>query len=323
MSKQRKNTKSNRKKDKQEKYNSENEIIIGVTTIKREKRVEEKKSTRKKNNRNKTSYNKRVYQNNNEENYTKEKIIKKNNKKRIAICCILSLIILIACGIFLMTTPKCNITQIEVEGYSKNSEETYISLSKIELNTTNIFTISKNNIIQNIKENPYVESVEIKRKLPGTIHITVKERTAVYQVQNNGKYAYLDKLGYVLEIGEEIKNKTKIIGLDCTNKEIAEGQRLENVDLIKLDLILKILNQCKYNNIENEITEIDISNKLNIKLNIDNSNKIAYLGDASSINERILWLKTILEKEKKNKGEIFIDGDLNNSRIYFKPIVEK
>ena len=47
-----------------------------------------------------------------------------------------------------------------------------------------------------------------------------------------------------------------------------------------------------------------------------------YLGDASSINERILWLKTILEKEKKNKGEIFINGDLNDSRIYFKPMVE-
>ena len=44
--------------------------------------------------------------------------------------------------------------------------------------------------------------------------------------------------------------------------------------------------------------------------------------NASNINERILWLKTILEKEKKNKGEIYINGDLNNSRIYFKPFVE-
>ena len=59
------------------------------------------------------------------------------------------------------------------------------------------------------------------------------------------------------------------------------------------------------------------------KINIENGNKVVYLGDASNINERVLWLKTILEKEKKNKGEIFINGDLNSSRIYFKPIVEK
>ena len=328
MAKPRKNTKSNSKKSKQEKYNADNEIIIGVTTVNHEKRVEDKKAARKNNAKKRTNHNKKenrkrlVKDEDIIEEIPKDKIIKKNNKKRVAVCFALSFIILIACMIFLMTTPKFNITEIKVDGYNKNSEETYISLTQIELNTVNIFTISKNNIIKNIKENPYVESVQIKRELPGTLHITIKERTTAYQVQNNDKYIYLDKQGYVLEIGNELKNTTKIIGLDCTNKEVMDGQRLENNDLIKLDLILKIINQCKYNNIENNITEVDVSNKSNVKLNIDKGNKIVYLGDASSINERILWLKTILEKEKKNKGEIFINGDLNDSRIYFKPMVE-
>ena len=329
MSRPRKNTKSNSKKEKQEKYNADSEIIIGVTTVNSEKRVENKKTTRKNNVKKRTNYNKNHERKDNKKHQkkydeiSKEKMIKKNNKKRLLICCFLSFIILVAFMIFLMTTPKCYITNIKIDGYNKNSEETYISLTQIELNTTNIFTISKNNIIKNIKENPYVESVQIKRELPGTLHITVKERTTEYQAQNNDKYIYLDKQGYILEIGDEPKNITKIIGLDCTNKEIHEGQRLENNDLMKLDLILKIINQCKYNNIENDITEIDISNKTNIKLNIDKGSKIVYLGDASNINERILWLKTILEKEKKNKGEIYINGDLKDSRIYFKPFVEK
>ena len=54
----------------------------------------------------------------------------------------------------MMTTPRFYISDIEVEGNNKNSSETYISLSKIELNNTNIFAISKNSIIKNIKENP-------------------------------------------------------------------------------------------------------------------------------------------------------------------------
>ena len=322
MSKSRKNAKSKNRLPKKEKYNADNEIIIGVTTINKENRVEKEKSTRKNNNKKRTGHNK-IKKTNKIENISKEKIIRKNNKKRVVIGCIISFVILVSCIVFLMTTPKCYITEIKVDGYNKNSEETYISLTKIELNTTNIFTISKNNIIKNIEENPYVDSVQIRRELPGTLHITVKERTVAYQVENSGKYAYIDKQGYILEIGEELKTTTKLIGLECTNKDITEGQRLDNDDLIKLELILKIINQCKYNNIENEITDVDISNKANIKLNIENGNKVVYLGDASNINERILWLKTILEKEKKNKGEIFINGDLNSSRIYFKPIVEK
>ena len=329
MPRKREKSKSSNKKSRKETYNADNEIIIGVTTVNREKRVDDKKTTRKNNVKKRTNYNKKQTRRNkikNEnflEDLPKDKIIKKNNKKRIVICFVLSLMILISCMVFIMTTPKFNIAEIKVDGYNKNSEETYISLTQIELNTTNIFTISKNNIIKNIKENPYVESVAIKRKFPGTLQISIKERTTAYQVQNNDKYIYLDKQGYVLEIGNELKNTTKIVGLDCTNNEVLEGQRLENNDLIKLDLILKIINQCKYNNIEDNITEIDISNKLNVKLNIDKGSKTAYLGDASNINERILWLKTILEKEKKNKGEIFINGDLNDSRIYFKPAVEK
>ena len=55
MPKLRKDTKT-KKKQKQEKYNAENEIIIGVTTVNKEKRVDNKRSTRanhvnKKNNR--------------------------------------------------------------------------------------------------------------------------------------------------------------------------------------------------------------------------------------------------------------------------------
>ena len=314
--------KSNKKISPKEKNKAENEIIIGVTTVKKENRVEKEKSARKNNIKKRTKHN-QIKKLNKKEEISKENIIRKNNKKRVILCCFFSLIILVACIVFLMTTPKFYITEIKVDGYNKNSEETYISLTKIELNTTNIFTISKNNIIKNIEENPYVDSVQIRRELPGTLHITVKERTVAYQVENSGKYAYIDKQGYILEIGEELKTTTKLIGLECTNKDITEGQRLDNDDLIKLELILKIINQCKYNNIENEITDVDISNKANIKLNIENGNKVVYLGDASNINERVLWLKTILEKEKKNKGEIFINGDLNNSRIYFKPINEK
>lgn len=328
MVKPRKKVKPNNKKTKEEKYNADNEIIIGVTTVKKDKRVDNKKSTRKsqvnKKNR-KTSYNKakKTKRNNEREESSKEEIIKKNNKARIIISIVMLIIITTAVTVFMMTTPRFYITDIKIEGNSKNSIETYVSLTKIELNTTNIFAISKKTIIKNIKENSYVESVEIKRELPTTLKINIKEREVAYQTKYNDNYIYLDKQGYVLEVNEERKDITKLIGLDSTKEEITEGQRLRNDDIMKLDTILKIVNYCKYNSIENTITSIDISDKYNIILNIDNGQKIVYLGDASSLSERMLWLKTILEKENKNKGEIFINGNMNDSKVYFKPVEDK
>ena len=340
MSRSKKNTKSKDKKIKQEKYNADNEIIIGVTTVKKEKRVDNKKSTRAKYNNKKNS---RTSQNNKlkhdiknkekkkrdsiyyieKDEFHKEEKIKKSNKKRFIISFIICLIIIISGLIFMMTTPKFYITDIEIEGNNKNSVDTYISLTKIDLNTTNIFAISKKSIIRNIKENSYVDSVEIKRKLPTTLLIKIKEREVAYQTKYNDNYIYLDKQGYVLEINEDRDNTTKLVGLESISEEIREGDRLKNEDLIKLDIILKIINYCKYNSIENVITSIDISDKSNIILNVDNGQKTVYLGDASNLSERMLWLKTILEKESKNKGEIFINGNMNESKVYFKPTAQK
>lgn len=42
--------------------------------------------------------------------------------------------------------------------------------------------------------------------------------------------------------------------------------------------------------------------------------KTVYLGDASEINTRILYLKKIIEDEKGIEGEALINGELNSDR---------
>lgn len=48
--------------------------------------------------------------------------------------------------------------------------------------------------------------------------------------------------------------------------------------------------------------------------------KTVYLGDASDINTRILYLKGILEEEKGSEGEVIINGELENGVIFRKKI---
>ena len=321
-------SKKNMKKKKNDNsYSSENEIIIGVTTKPKNVRVENKKTTRtnnnKKNNMSKpkkrTSKSKGVPKKNSKIQNDKDQKIKKINRKKGIAGFIVLFLLLVSGTIYMLTTPMFNITNIEISGNEKNSVETYISLTKVELNTTNIFAITKNSITKNLKENSYVEKVTIKRKLPSTLQINIEERKVAYQVKYNNQYIYLDKQGYILEIADEKENIVKIEGLTNLENSIDKSNRLDDEDLTKLNTIIKIINYCQYNSIDNQITSINCKDTSNYILTLEKEKKIVYLGDATNLSERILWLKTLLEKEKGNKGEIFINGDLSNRKEYFKP----
>lgn len=331
--------KKNNKKDKNSKYNADNEIIIGVTTKPKEKvRVDNKKNTRTKPNVQKKKVNKNIKNTKdikkttnknvtNKKNINNKHIkndkkqedkIKRNNTKRVIVSIFILFIIAICGTIYYLTTPAFNIKDIKVYGSKKISEDTYISLTQIDIGTTNIFAISKNSIKRKIEEEPYVESTIIKRKLPNILEVNVKEREVSYQIEYHGNYVYLDEQGYILEISDDKKNVPIIIGLTSKQEEITPGKRLNNEDLLKLDTILKIINYCKYNSIENKIDIVDVSDTTNYILEFKKDKKKVYLGDASNLSERILWLKTILIKEKDNSGEIYINGDLNKDKVYFR-----
>ena len=186
-----------------------------------------------------------------------------------------------------------------------------------------MFAITKRSISNHLKENPYVEDVNIKRKLPNTLQINVTERTVDYQTEYNGKFMYLNEQGYLLELGDKQKDTILLKGLSAAKESIEVGQRLNKDDLKKLDTVLKIVNYCHYNLIKNIITQIDVTDNSNYTLYFEDDGQVAYLGDASNLSERILSLKTILEKEKGNKGEIFINGDLNKVSGYFRPDSKK
>ena len=201
--------------------------------------------------------------------------------------------------------------------------ETYISLTKINIESTNIFAITNNNIRKNLKENPYVEEVSIKRKLPNTLQIYITERKVSYQIEYSNNYIYLDNQGYILEISEEKKDIPIIKGLSTIKESIQIGQRLIDEDLIKLNTVAKIVNYCKYNIIENKITSINVTDDTNYIVYFGEDKKTLYLGDASNLSERLSLLKTILKNEEDKEIEIFMNGNLNEDNVYIRYVEEE
>lgn len=331
ISNKKKNRESKKKgkienKPEDDKFCFDNEIIIGVTRKQEPaKNKKEKKKVEKAKNKG-TTKRKQVKKANkksiakNTKNIAleqQEKIMQKRKKKQKAIKWILILALLIVAILCAMFSPLFNIKKIEVQGNEIISKNEIISLSQIQLEE-NTFKLNKSQIKKQIKENAYIQSVIIVRNLPSEIVIKVEERKPAYLLEYAGSYIVIDKQGYMLEIKNEKMNLPVIQGAVTSTEEFKVGNRLCTEDLEKLAEILRIVEIAQVNDIYTIITGIDIENAENIKLIFESEDKVAYLGDSSNMNTKILMIKSIIEKEKGNPGEIFLNFDLNKKNPIFR-----
>ena len=179
----------------------------------------------------------------------------------------------------------------------------------------NIFRFN-NSVIQNIKENSYIESVEVKRKLPGTVLISIKERDIKYQINLINSYTYIDKNGYILENSTIKKEVPVLVGLEIKEDEMLSKERLKTEDLEKLNKTSKIMEAAKAINIENIITEINTENENEYIIYIESKSKKIYIGDTTNLTNKMLYVQRILENEEGKSGSAFVNGDIRSG---FKP----
>lgn len=332
-----KNKKTENKGQATKKPRYDDEIIIGVTEIpkpvtnkkavekNREHKainkinVKDKKQTKKKKEKNKTNIQDNVH-----DDYIIEDIYEVRNRElkrkklmlRILKFSILAILI-IGAIVFAMVSPIFNVTNIIVSGNSKLTTAEVISLSGIE-NNQNIFRISRSHVINNVKQNAYVNTVEIHKSYPGTIEIVVEERVPNFMLQFGNGYVYINNQGYMLEISNEKLTLPIITGYSTSQDSLVAGNRLVEEDLAKLGTAIRIMNVAQSNEISNLITTIDISDSNNYTLYLESERKTVYLGDCSNLETRILYLVGILQNEKDHEGEIFINMNLNTDNPFFR-----
>lgn len=339
----------NKKKKKtnvNEKFNFDQDYFLGMSDSNKKSNYKtNKNSNREKNkSKNKANSNKSTRKNKvsgkNEEIIRQKEILSKNiaagkikNKKLIEhekkkqrkkklVKFILLAFIFVGIATFLFVSPVFNIEIIEVRNNNKITADKIVSVSEIK-KYKNIFLFSKSSADKKIKESePYIESTKIYRSFPNKVVIEVTERTATLQIQlENNTYAYINNQGYILEYSEEkleapvIKSaKTDFADLRAQDKTT----RLCESDLNSLGNVLKVISIMKDYEMDSYIIEFDISNTDDLQVKLNQNDKIVHLGDCTDLNTRILYLKEILKDTKGEKGEIFINGNLNEDYIYFR-----
>ncbi|MGB7605611.1 MAG: FtsQ-type POTRA domain-containing protein [Lutisporaceae bacterium] len=226
------------------------------------------------------------------------------------------LVIIVFSIAFLLTSSLFNIKTITVTGNVRVSQQEIIRLSDLSYQQ-NIFRINTKDTMKSIFQNPYIKRIKINRVLPNVINIDIIERKPLVLVPYVGSYLFVDQEGIVVEINSSIKDlKLPIInGLKFNTFKLGEEIMLE--DKQQLEIMVRLINEITNTGINQEISEINTADILDIKLLTKNGIKIN-LGDASDIENKIPLAKAILQdlNKKKLKGTIEM-GHKGNP--FFKP----
>lgn len=211
---------------------------------------------------------------------------------------------------FLCTSGLFDICKIEIKGNAQVAQEEILELSKIKMGD-NIFLCNKIQTQSNLETHPYIQETKITRKLPDKIQIEITEKQKAYQIQVEGGYAYIDNQGYVLEISSIKIDKPLLQGSVTTIENIIPGNRLNQDDLERLNDVLKIIKNSQEIQIQDKITTINMENKNNYILTLQDLKKVIYLGDTSNLANKMLYIKAIIEREVEKEGKIFVNGEFN------------
>lgn len=249
-------------------------------------------------------------------------MIKTNNKlilkakrrrliKRIAI-----LIIILAVGgvIFAIKSTFFNVKKVAILGNPIMSGEDVKSRTE-NLIGQNIFFINKQNIINEAKKNPYVESVEIKKVYPKEIDIKVSEKQGIYCIDKDGQKYVLDGGGILLEKTDNVENRklVNVIGVDIKNSELG-NKTIDNSRMVAfLDIFYQIIknNPTNYN-----IDFIDATDLMNIKIYVGKVE--GRLGNDENIPDKMNKLLHIIENPNIGITEGYVDVGFKGSPVYYK-----
>lgn len=243
----------------------------------------------------------------------KKKNISKKKKKRLKVLKWTSLFVLVLVAITLfLLSDIFNIKEIKVINSSKISAEEIKELSTLQVDE-NMFKFLKITVEEKIKQNPYIETVAIHRKLNGTIEIEVTERVATYMLLLENQYAYINNQGYILEISETKLEVPTITGYVTENLE--PGHRLEEADLKKLNTVIQIVKTAEEKELDKKISDINIENERDFLITMESENKLIHFGDSSNVNDKFINIDAVLKDTVGQKGEIFVK-DLN--KVFFR-----
>lgn len=121
-------------------------------------------------------------------------------------------------GWLVFLSPVLGVKEIKVEGVLALPADQIERAAALPLDTP-MATVDLEAVRGRVAAVTEVESAKVERVWPGTITITIRERTALASVPMNGKSAVVDRFGVVLDIVEVAPPRLPVVRLPQLNPQ--------------------------------------------------------------------------------------------------------
>ena len=238
---------------------------------------------------------------------------KKRKKKRYLLKFVIFLLA-VAAVVFFLRSDFFNIEKVNVLNNDHYTEEQIIQMVGIKTGD-NLFEFTARGLKKKLAEDPYIETVEVSRKLPHTLEINVKEREENIVVPYGEKFIVADYEGMVLRVADSAPDLTVVNNLEPEKPE--PGSALE---VKETQILTDTLNMLK------DVEEVDLYFK---KISVSQHSVKAYIydnliveGSYDNISENLGNLSIVIDdlhKKKIKRGTIKVSG---NGYCSFQPEVD-
>lgn len=182
----------------------------------------------------------------------------------------------------------------------------------------NLIAIDLKRVNANLMRVPYIASVNVERRLPDTLKITVDERQAIALLQPKSVQGYtlaqsvyyIDVNGMVMKPkpGERLKRLPTITGVDADL--VVEGAKIENVEALSALNFIR-LTELSPVRMDLDLTEIDVSLHGYLCTKTKDQGSIRFRIDC--LDQQLQRLKVIFDYAKTN-GKFVRTADLSPMR---------
>lgn len=229
---------------------------------------------------------------------------------RVLFTCVLMVAAVAALAVFF------KVKTISVEGAMKYGSEELISGMDIQKGD-NLYLWNKNRVIADLmRDYPYLETVQLRRKLPDALVLTVTECSAAAAVKNeDGTFTYISAAGKLLENSTSDSALPVVVGVTLDGEQ--PGDFIRQAADVHTDALLEILQTIDAAGMLDKLSFINVQDMTDIRIGYDKRFDIR-VGTLDDLAYRLRFAQTVIDERlsPSDIGRLYWD---TQERMHFVP----
>lgn len=224
---------------------------------------------------------------------------RRNNRGRFSVLYRLLTFVVICGAIVAALALFFKVEHIEVEGSARYTQEEVISASGVKVGD-NLFLMNKYDVAGRIRDAlSYVETVQITRGLPSTIHIVVTESRFTVAVEQDGALWLVSGTGRIVDtVTPDQKGGATVTGLALKDPRI--GQSIESENETACAVLLDLLHLLRDKDMLGDVQAIHLEDASQITLRYLNRFDVIIPWTAD-MDYKLNYLLAVVERLENNE----------------------